>query len=543
MNDEKRDTVHLLVHDGIDHYHLWSRDERTPLMQDMDKEGLLGVIRSQAEAFQNSERLNTYQGSELVYQRFGPWTSSTLRPLNEAGVRPEFVSEDGGTRIRCETPAGSFMMDIRRSALKPPTGELMLSRLNSMGFRHSPTLLGISLWYKGGSPLSWMRLILGRKGIGSGFKPFLSDLRMIMETSHTLPADKLHEYLVKLSRSTNVPSIDAAGSFGAVLGEMHGSVMLDKDIHTSTRGGSTSGIVELFNPGKFNNSDAGSILGLSSFYMSELKKEFIKLLGDRNRINPQSGRRMRVVKNVKARVEGVDPFDLGLIREVFLKREQVIRSRLAMLRKFCGSPVVPSCVDPRLDRVVVDTEGNFMIEEFNWTPYGVEPGGMVKTLPLKDIAMVLNSLNKARYLISMQLIREVCQKTGMDDRQMKTLFLEYNMAKGDHNQVMRDFNLFRAVSRREVPFRYVFSMTVVGALWFQLVQNQLVSGYTNRLHEIRKENMLSYPKGVDTVQGIETFRSMLGLGTSLEQLKQGKVASMIGLEAELMNVVCIQDQA
>ncbi|MGA1866171.1 MAG: hypothetical protein ACMUFK_01745 [Thermoplasmatota archaeon] len=543
VEDGKRGFSHLLVYDGSNHYHLWSMDGRTPMVDNLNEGELLRILRLQAETFRTSERLETSAGSELIYQRFGPWVGSTLGPLSEADVRTELVRENGDLRVRCETPSGRFMMDLRKSDLKPPIGDLMLSRLNSRGFRHSPTLLGVSLWYDGSTPLSWMRLVQSGRSGGSGFRPFLSDLKTIMVTSSNMPARDLQVYLIRLSRSRDAPSLKAAAAFGEVIGELHGSVMFEENVHTSERTGVTSSMVELFNPGEFSTGDAGAILGLSSFYLTELRKEFTKLLGDKQRVNPMSGRKMKALKQTRVRMEGVDLLGLDLIRDTFLKKEELLRSRFARLRGFAGSPLVPACLDPRLDRVETDPDGGFMIEHFDWKPFGAETVEMSRTLPLKDLAMVLNSLAKARYLVSRQMIREACSRTRVDERQMMTLFLEYSMSKGDYNQIMRDFGLFSTISGRNVPFRHVFTIAVVGALWFQLVRNSFIGGYTSKLQKMGKDELLAYPKGIDTVQGVDTFRSMLGLGTSLELLKQGRVASAIGLEAELMNVICMSDQA
>ncbi|MGA1820218.1 MAG: hypothetical protein ACMUHU_04325 [Thermoplasmatota archaeon] len=534
--------THMLVFDGARSYHIWTTDGDRASVDNLDGETLLKVLRHQTELFRNSAKLETSAGSDLRYQRFGPWSSPTLSGLTSGDAKPELLRENGETRVRCELPGGRLMFDIRRSSLRPPTGELVLSRLNSTGFVFSPTLLGISFWDDGSSSLSWSRLMYSRKSSGSGFRPFLSDLKDLIEEFHSLPVEKVQKYLMRLSSAEDLPSIKAALSMGAVLGELHGRILLDHDIRSTGKKGFSSEIIELFNPGEFSTSDVGSIVGLSSFYLLELRKEFTKLLGDRQRLNPESGRIMKALKQDKTRIKGVDLFDLALMREGFLKRENSLRTRFSSLREFSGSPMVPSGVDPRLDRVEMDQDGNFMIEHFDWKPFGAESGEMAKALPLKDLAMVLNSMNKARYLASRQFLRNVSSKYRLEERQLITLFIEYYMAKGDYNQIMKDINLYRAVSGNKVPFRYVFSAAVVGALWFQVVQNSLVMGYTGKLHEMGKEDLLKYPKGADTIMGIQTMRSLLGLGSSLEVLKQGKVASSLGLEAELLNAFGFTDQ-
>jgi hypothetical protein len=412
-----------------------------------------------------------------------------------------------------------------------------------MGCSKCPDLLGMSYWDDGTTPSPWMNLTRVSPSTGSGFKPFLSDLRRIMEEFNKLTDDKAHRFLLKLSKARRMPSLSDAYRLGQALGDIHGSVMLDEKVRTSGKIGIGAEVADLFNPSKFRTSDVGSILGLTSFYISDLKKEFVKLLGDRQRINPESGRRMKVLKQKRTRMEGVDLFDLNLLREGFLKREKMIRSSFSTFRKMTGSPMIPIGVDPRLDRVEIDPEGDFIIEHFDWELFSTGRGEITKFLPLKDLALVLNSFNKARYLVSRNQIRDIAFRTGMDEKQLVSLFLEYNLAKVGYNRIMRDFNLFRIVSRRNVPFRYVFSISVAGSLWFEIVRNGLVSGYTEKLQIMEKEDLLDYPKKVDTVMATEIIRSMIGLSSSLEILKKGKVASSIGLEAELMNSMCRIDQA
>jgi hypothetical protein len=319
--------------------------------------------------------------------------------------------------------------------------------------------------------------------------------------------------------------------------------MLDEKVKASGKRDIGTEITDLFNPSKFKTGDVGSILGLTSFYLTELKKEFIKLLGDRQRINPESGRRMKVLKHKRTQMDGVDLFDMGLLREGFLKREEMIRSKFSSFRQMTGSPMVPIGIDSRLDKVEIGSHGEFIIEHFDWELFGTERGEITKFLPLKDLAMVLNSFNKARYLASRQKIRNIAALTRTDERQMVPLFLEYNLAKVGYNKIMRDFNLFRAVSRRNVPFRYIFAISVAGSLWFEKVRNGLVNGYTEQLQSMNKEAILDYPKKVDTVAATDTIRSMIGLSSSLSILRQGKVGSSIGLESELLNSMCHLDQA
>jgi len=251
---------------------------------------------------------------------------------------------------------------------------------------------------------------------------------------------------------------------------------------------------------------------------------------------------MKVLKSSKSTLEGVDLFDLGLFRENFLKREATIRKKFSSFRKLVGSPMVPVGLDSRLDRMEYLDNGDFLLEHFDWEFYGAEKGELEKFVPLKDLAMVLNSLNKARYLASRQMIKSIGRSFKIDERSLVSLFIEYNLAKVGYNKMMGDFNLYRAVSSRNVPFKHVFSVSVVGALWFERMRNGLVNGYTEKLQSLKKLDMLDYPKIADTVEATDAIRSMLGLSNTLTILDRGKVASMIGLESELLNAICYLDQ-
>jgi hypothetical protein len=331
--------------------------------------------------------------------------------------------------------------------------------------------------------------------------------------------------------------------YGSSIGELHGRILLDKAPKQHGKYDIGAEITRLFSKEKLEITDIGSFLGLSSYYVAEMKKEFIKLLGDRERVNPVSGRRMRVLKSERVHVEGADLLSLSILREGFLKKEPAMRARFARMRRFTGSPLVPVGIDTRLDRVEQAPSGEFMINHFDWEFYASEEKRLEKFLPLKDIAMVLNSLSKAKYLASRRYLRRSSVTTGLDERQLTMLYLEYSMAKPDYTSIMADFPLFNALGSRMAPFRYVFQASVVTSLWYEMVRNSVISGYSDMLMSMEKGDMLDYPRKADTVEGIMTIQCMLGLSEALRAIGKGRVSSALGLEADLLNVVMIRDQA
>ncbi|MGA1847765.1 MAG: hypothetical protein ACMUHB_00360 [Thermoplasmatota archaeon] len=538
---EEAGEEHLLVREGSRKIHIWLPGRSRYRVVDLDREEFAPVIQRQISRFRESSSFETQNGKHLRYQRFGRWSGETMESIKTGRI--DLLTENGTVRIRITSGDVRYVVEIDSLDLKGPKGTYIISRLNSVSYTKVPTLLGMAYWDEGGRAVPWMRFTSMEEPRGSGLGPFLADLNDHLKEFQDLHGEQARRYLVEMSRSGSLGSVLLGERYGSSIGELHGRILLDKAPAKQEKYDIGAEITRLFSREKLEITDIGSFLGLSSYYVAEMKKEFIKLLGDRERVNPVSGRRMKVLKSERAHVEGADLLSLSILREGFIKKENSMRARFARMRRFTGSPVVPVGVDTRLDRVEQSPSGEFIINHFDWEFHASEEKRLEKFLPLKDIAMVLNSLSKARYLASRRYLRRSSAATGLDERQLTMLYLEYSMAKPDYSSIMADFPLFNALGSRNAPFRYVFQASVVTSLWYERVRNGVITGYSDMLMSMDREDMLDYPRKADTVEGILTIQCMLGLSEALRAIGKGRVSSALGLESELLNAVMIRDQA
>ncbi|MBN1540155.1 MAG: hypothetical protein JW939_08430 [Candidatus Thermoplasmatota archaeon] len=532
---------HILVKDGSENLHIWIPSRSNYRVLDMDRGEFASVIIEQLRRFQGSRSFETRKGKHLRYQRFGQWKKGAIEELENG--RMDILTETGTCRIRITSGNTRYIVEMDTLDLKGPRGTYIISRLNSVSYGKVPTLLGMSYWDEGGKVIPWMRLMSMEEPRGSGLAPFLADLNGLLRGFENLQGEHARRYLVDMSMPGSPDSVLLGSAYGASIAELHGKILLDRPVSEKGRFDTGAEITRLFSRESLQMTDIGSFLGLSSFYLTEIKKEFIKLLGDRERVNPASGRRMKVLKSERVNVEGIDLPALSILREGFIKKESSLRARFARLRRFTGSPMVPVGIDTRLERVEQASSGDLVIDHFDWNFHGSGEKRLQKFIPLKDLAMVLNSLSKARYLSSRKFLRKASASSGLDERQLSLLYLEYSMAKPDYSSILADLPLFNALGSRNAPFRYVFQAAVVTSLWYERVRNGVISGYSDMLMSMDRADMLDYPAKADTVEGMITIQCMLGLSEALRAIDMGKVSSTLGLESDLLNAVMFKDQA
>jgi len=532
---------HLLVRDGSRKLHIWIPSGSHHSVFDMDREEFSSAITEQLKRFQGSGSLETRKGKHLRYQRFGQWKKGTIEELENG--RMDTLTETGTCRIRITSGNIRYIVEMDTGDLKGPNGTYMISRLNSVAYGNVPALLGMSYWDEDGKVTPWMKFMSMEKPRGSGLAPFLADLNGRLRGFERLKGEEVRQYLAAMSMPGSPDSVLLGSAYGSSLAELHGKILLNRPVSDKERYNTGAEITRLFSRESLQMTDIGSFLGLSSFYLTEMRKQFIKLLGDRERVNPVSGRRMKVLRSERVNVEGVDLSALSILREGFIKKESSLRARFARLRRFTGSPMVPVGIDTRLERVEQAISGDLVIDHFDWTFHGLGGKRLLKFLPLKDLAMVLNSLSKARYLSSRKFLRKASASSGLDERQLALLYLEYSMAKPDYSSIIADLPLFNALGTRNAPFRYVFQAAVVTSLWYERVRNGVISGYSDMLMSMDRAEMLDYPEKADTVEGMITIQCMLGLSEALRAINMGKVSSALGLESDLLNAVMFRDQA
>ncbi|MEA3558559.1 MAG: hypothetical protein U9R75_04830 [Candidatus Thermoplasmatota archaeon] len=514
---------------GENLFNLWLTGGDGVPIHEIDKGMLREIFDSQISILDGTGPLRTESDVLLRYQTFQGWDSRIGSGMEGSY---DLVRDMGNHVIRKVTSDASFMMEFLSNARKMPVGNYMLSRLSTRGSRHVPAMLGMSYWDAKNGNMPWMRLTGHPTGTTPSFRTFLSRLKTITDEFVVLSGPRAKRYLLDLSMSDH-DSFREAERIGSSLGELHGSLLMDDAASSSTRGRRNQ-ISDLFHLSTFTMTDVGTTIGTGSYYLTELKRDFVRLLGDRSKVNLVTGRRLKSLKRPpgKAKVEGVDETALDIFRTHLIKNDRMLRARLGLIRSFRSSPSLPAAMDCRLERVEVDPEGHHIFSGFDWDLYGVGEGKLVKFLPLKDLAMVLNSFMKARYLTARRAFRSMGTKS--DPQPFNYLFLEYNLSKGSYTEMMRDFNTMGTFEGKEIPFSYVQKISLVTALWFDRARNSLVGGYVRKLSEMGHDELLSYPERADTIKGLRMIQSLIGLSEALRVLGSGRVLSPAGLESDLL---------
>ncbi|MFO8051592.1 MAG: hypothetical protein R6V01_07840 [Thermoplasmatota archaeon] len=524
----------LLLGTGDDLFNLWLNGPEGVPIHMIEGNEMERLFHFQLDLFRRMRPLDTREGRRVRYQTFTERDTEGIAQVNGAF---DLLRENENHVIRKVSGERTYQMEFLRSTRKQPMGSYMLSRLSTQGSQNVPNMIGMSYWDMEDGNAPWMRLTEHPTGAVPSFRSFLSVLKDIGDEFVQLSGTRSKRYLLELSRADH-PSFAEARRIGEALGSIHGTLLMEGPAVPSDRG-SERQISDLFRPSSFNMIDVGTTIGTGSFYLTRMKRDFVRLLGDRPGIDPVTGRRMKTLKKHpdKLRLEGVDWSAMDIFRTHFRKVETRMRRTLGLIRTFRSSPTLPSGMDCRLERIQLGPEKNYIFNGFDFEFFGVEEGKLDRFLPLKDLAMVLNSFTKARYLTARRTFRSMEPK--VDPKPLTYLFLDYNLSKGTYGEMMKDYNVLRVFEGKEMPFSFVHKISLVGALWFERARNFLVEGYVNSLTDMGHDELLSYPKGADTIKGIRLIRSLLGLSGTLRSLDQGGVSSSAGLESDLLCALSI----
>ncbi len=469
--------------------------------------------------------------SELLYQSFPRWDEKAFADLERKDVSIGTVPEGSGQRLRITSGGSRYEMICQARLMRDPSPSYILSRLNAKNFGYSVDLLGMSYWKFDGRNIPWLMMIRYPEGTSSGFSPFLSDLNKLISSSIRLHSDELKGFLLDLTRSDDRASYGLSRRIGRAIGELHGCLIMD---HGKREFGDSEGdrILRLFTKEQLGMEDIGSSLGRVSGYIEELKVGLMKEIGTvTHTVAP--GRKQRVVRALPQK----DPYKgLSLLRGSLSQKHKVLRERFSLLRKFKGSPLVPSGLDCSLENIELQDDLKPIFRKFDWTFHSREGPRVTKVLPLKDLALVLNSLKKARFLSSARVMERISR--GRDMGMLDILFLEYNLAKESSTSMMRDLNAFLMVRKRDIPFRYVFLTSIVSSIWYEKNRNSLVLGYNEGLSGTENEDLLVYPKGIDTLEGIKMMQIIASLSSASRTLRDG-MKSKVGLESDLLTALTV----
>jgi hypothetical protein len=435
--------------------------------------------------------------------------------------------------IRVETSDSRYRIECSFRPEAGRMGDYVLSRLNSRGSHSVPDLVGFSYWDMDGQPLIWARVLRKDRGTVPALRPMLTDLDRLIRTISAMQGEEFMGSMVGLSTGEGNESLLLAYRLGAQVAALHADMIIDPPVRTSRSGRIGDRIMSELSVSRMTMGDAGSLLGKLGLYMGGLKREMVRLVGD----TPAGSRKQKVVRTSPRhevfKSRGLEA--MPLLSRRLQAKESEIRHRSSILKEMPGSPMIASLLDTSLERAELDAGGNFVFNSFGWRFSGSD-GERAKIVPLKDLALSLNSLMKARYLSSRKYVREMAQSYGGDMGNLWLMFLEYNLSRPEYDDMRKDLSFRDLVRIKETPFRRVMSVSMVGALWYELAQRRLVQGYVDGLSAIDGESLLGYPEGIDTLSAIKTLQVL----TTLSELSSNALspsASIPTMESDLMIVL------
>jgi hypothetical protein len=412
-------------------------------------------------------------------------------------------------------------------------GDYLLSRLNNRGSTSVPDLVGFSYWDHDGQPLIWARVM--RKDLGSipALRPMLNDLDGLLRSFDRMEGEQFRTSMVELSHRGDVPSLDLTYRLGLQIAQLHADMILETPSNQSRTGRIGDRIMSALCVSDMTMADAGSLLGKLGFYMGGLKRELVKIAGE----PPTGSRKQKVVRTSPrhdpSRSKGLEA--IPLLSRRFHFKEAEVRRRSSILKEMAGSPMIASFLDPSLERADLDPKGNFVFSSFSWRLAG-DTDDPRKCLPLKDLALCLNSLMKAKYLASRRYVRDLALSLGLDWPNLWLMYMEYNLSRPGYDAMRKDISFKDLVRIKETPFRRIMSVSMVGALWYELVQQRLVQGYVEGLSSKGGTPLLGYPEGTDTLSAIRTLQVLAAL-SELSGTTGQFTASIPTLESDLLIVL------
>ncbi len=469
---------------------------------------------------------------DLHYQQFSSWDQRVFSDLEQQNISIGLIREGRDINVRITAGGSRYELQYLPHPRKDPTSSYMISRLNSVSYGNTVDLLGIGYWSIKGMNLPWMEVVRYPDNVGSGFSPYLADLNSLLEKGIKMDTDRLKKLLLLMSREKEDVTLDPSRRIGRALGEMHGSILLDRAVRTKRRMTEGERILSLFARSKMRMEDVGDLLGRISGYLNAVKKGLYRSIGEMDVPVPMSGRKQKVVR--RSGKERTGPLSgLSLLRGALVQKQDRIRERFSKLRHFKGSPMVPCGLDAGLDRIGIGDDGP-IFKRFDWSFYDIEEDPPIKTLPLKDLSMVLSSLMKARYLGS----RRIFSSIAGNHHQLDLMFLDYNLARDGYLSMLPDVSALSLAKRKDVPFRYVVICSIISSLWYERNRNSLILGYNEGVSNSSNEDLLIYPKGVDTLEGIKMMQVLLSLSSASRSFDEPKF-SLVAVESDLLTALSV----
>ncbi len=528
-------SVHRLLEIDDRKVHIWDIEgeggEEIPITS-IDRRVMSILLPQYASSLQGVE-----VASPVQFRSFGHWNDAWKGELGVLDESSQMSVVRDGDVLDLRYRGKEYQYDLRYGLFprRENLGPYMISRLSNLGFDGVPTLLGVSYWDVGGEVLPWSSLIRFPGIPTSGYKPFLSDLRELIYGFRKLTPEQALGYLFALSTSFERSSFESAFQLGVSIGELQGH-MIGQDDRWPVGGKHAFGnrILERFRMDRFDTSDLGEILGRASSYMDGVKRSLRKRSVNHLVQRPTSGRKLKVLKGQSMISKGNSPEGsrISLLNGYLLRKERSIRGIIKGLRSFVGSPSISSCVDCNLERLSLINTDWFLFQEMDWEFHLDEEGPDRKMLPLKDLAQVLNSLLKARYLSARRVFSEFSRTNGVEREILDTLFLEYNLKKHSYRKMMPDLRIHRRIGQ-DVPFRVIFDVSIISMLWYERCHNALIEGYNRGMSMYDNKPLIDYPRGTDTAEGIRIMQILLSL-SDLSRSLESEDPTQASIESDLL---------
>jgi len=414
--------VHSLLESGDSYRHLWTGPDGEEVSS-IPGTDLLEMLAPLMACFLHG---SGHQGDGEARLRFNAFGRYSGGEASDLGLdRLEGVSilrEDGVLSIRAESGGGRFKIDVYTGPERGRFGDFLLSRLCTMGCNNVPELMGISYWEAGGGPLIWSRLTRHDRSSSPGLRPFLSDLDDLIGRLAALDGTGYSIGMNELSRGEGTSMLGPVKELGGAIARTQSMLVIEDGTDRSSSGKVGDRILDQISVSRMTMIDAGSLMGRMSNYLSGLKRELLRLTGEEPL--PVAGSRKQKVVRSSPRLDSLRTRGLEAI-PLFERRLgptiRQVRSGSSSIKKLVGSPQITSMMDMRLERMEIDGEGRFQVCDFDWHLHGDDRDKPLKTSPLKDLALVLNSLMRARYLSSRKAVMRSAPRLRSDGRMMWTM--------------------------------------------------------------------------------------------------------------------------
>jgi hypothetical protein len=251
-------------------------------------------------------------------------------------------------------------------------------------------------------------------------------------------------------------------------------------------------------------------------------------------------RKLKVVRKKARPVRGEGLELLSTLRWHLLRDTERLRSVVMVLKSMSGSPTVMSALDARLDRMEMASDGQFIFKRFDFAIQRPQGRGDDRMTGLKDLALVLNSFMKVRFLCATSLMRKASIGLNVPAGDLEAILLDYILAKRGDRAMLTDLPVWLRIGSREAAFKYTFAASLVGSIWYERARNQLVNGYNMGVGLTGRDELLEYPEKVDTVGCIRSLQCLAALSSASETLSGPEgPRSYVGLSNDLFTALLV----